>query len=149
MSYHSVHSGGVFLLVWSMTRAKHLEYYAFHFKMKRVHYKDWSPNDAKLAIVTFYFGVSSLSRVGFWRLPYDQVGECWKVFMTVRSTFTVIKDGKQYSFPFIQKWLRLIWGATNTNLVVAPSCVDLYLHGASVSHMIQRFLCDTSNPDTP
>jgi hypothetical protein len=34
----------------------------------KVHYKDRSPNDAKLAVVTFYFGVPSLLRVGLWRL---------------------------------------------------------------------------------
>jgi hypothetical protein len=41
-----------------------VEYYVFHFKVKRVHYKDRSPNDAKLAVVMLYFGVSSLPRMG-------------------------------------------------------------------------------------
>jgi hypothetical protein len=30
-----------------------IKYYVFHFKVKKVHYKDRSPNDAKLADVTF------------------------------------------------------------------------------------------------
>jgi hypothetical protein len=38
--------------------------YVFHVKVKRVHYKDQSPNGAKLDIVTLYFGVPSLLRVG-------------------------------------------------------------------------------------
>jgi hypothetical protein len=42
-----------------------VKYYVFHFKVKKVHYKDRSPNGAKLAVVTLYFGVPSLSRVGF------------------------------------------------------------------------------------
>jgi hypothetical protein len=41
-----------------------VKYYVFHFKVKKVHYKDRSPNGAKLAIVTLYFGVPSLLRVG-------------------------------------------------------------------------------------
>jgi hypothetical protein len=41
-----------------------IKYYVFHFKVKKVHYKDRSPKGAKLAVVTFYFGVTSLSRVG-------------------------------------------------------------------------------------
>jgi hypothetical protein len=41
-----------------------IKYYVFHFKVKKVQDKDRSPNDAKLAAVTLYFGVSSLSRVG-------------------------------------------------------------------------------------
>jgi hypothetical protein len=40
-----------------------IKYYVFHFKVKKVHYKDRSPNDTKLAVVTVYFGVPSLSRV--------------------------------------------------------------------------------------
>jgi hypothetical protein len=40
-----------------------VKYYVFHFKVKRVHYKDRSPNVTKLTIVTLYFGVLSLSRV--------------------------------------------------------------------------------------
>jgi hypothetical protein len=41
-----------------------VKYYIFYFKVKKVHYKDRSPNDAKLAVVTLYFGVPSLWRVG-------------------------------------------------------------------------------------
>jgi hypothetical protein len=41
-----------------------VKYYVFHFKVKKVHYKDRSLNDTKLAVVTLYFGVPSLSRVG-------------------------------------------------------------------------------------
>jgi hypothetical protein len=41
-----------------------VKYYVFHFKVKKVHYKDRSPNDIKLAVVTLYFGVPSLSGVG-------------------------------------------------------------------------------------
>jgi hypothetical protein len=44
-----------------------IKYYVFHFKVKRVHYKDRSPNGAKLAVVTLYFGVLSLPRVGLLR----------------------------------------------------------------------------------
>jgi hypothetical protein len=40
-----------------------IKYYVFHFKVKKVHYKDRSRNGAKLAVVTLYFGVPSLSRV--------------------------------------------------------------------------------------
>jgi hypothetical protein len=42
-----------------------VKYYVFHFKVKKVHYKDRSPSGAKLAVVTLYFCVPSLSRVGF------------------------------------------------------------------------------------
>jgi hypothetical protein len=31
-----------------------VKYYVFHFKVKRVHYKDRSPNCAKLAVVMLY-----------------------------------------------------------------------------------------------
>jgi hypothetical protein len=41
-----------------------VKYYVFHFKVKKVHYKDRSPNGTKLAVVTLYFGVPSLLRVG-------------------------------------------------------------------------------------
>jgi hypothetical protein len=41
-----------------------VKYYTFHFKVKRVHYKDRSPNDTKLAVVTIYFDVPSLSIMG-------------------------------------------------------------------------------------
>jgi hypothetical protein len=41
-----------------------IKYYVSHFKVKKVHYKDRIPNNAKLAVVTLYFGVPSLSRVG-------------------------------------------------------------------------------------
>jgi hypothetical protein len=41
----------------------HVKYYVFYFKVKRVHYKDRSSNDAKLAVVTLYFGVPSLLRM--------------------------------------------------------------------------------------
>jgi hypothetical protein len=41
-----------------------VKYYIFHFKVKMVHYKDQSPNDAKLVVVMHYFGVASLLRVG-------------------------------------------------------------------------------------
>jgi hypothetical protein len=41
-----------------------VKYYVFHFNVKIVHYKDQNPNDTKLAVVMFYFGVLSLSRVG-------------------------------------------------------------------------------------
>jgi hypothetical protein len=44
-----------------------IKYYVFHFKVKRVHYKDRSPNGVKLAVVTLYFGVLSLPRVGLLR----------------------------------------------------------------------------------
>jgi hypothetical protein len=40
-----------------------VKYNVFHFKVKKVHYKYRSPNGAKLAVVTLYFGVPSLSRV--------------------------------------------------------------------------------------
>jgi hypothetical protein len=42
----------------------YVKYYDFHFKVKKVHYKDRNPNSAKLVVVTLYFGVPSLSRVG-------------------------------------------------------------------------------------
>jgi hypothetical protein len=41
-----------------------VKYYVFYFEVKKVHYKDRSLNGAKLAVVTLYFGVPSLSRVG-------------------------------------------------------------------------------------
>jgi hypothetical protein len=56
-----------------------VKYYVFQFKVKRVHYKDQSPNGAKLAIVTLYFGMPSLPRVGLWRLALWLSGEYWKV----------------------------------------------------------------------
>jgi hypothetical protein len=42
-----------------------VKYYVFHFNVKRVHYKDRSPNGDKLVVVTLYFGVSSLPRVAY------------------------------------------------------------------------------------
>jgi hypothetical protein len=41
-----------------------VKYYVFYFKVKKVHYKDRSHNNAKLAVVALYFGMPSLSRVG-------------------------------------------------------------------------------------
>jgi hypothetical protein len=37
-----------------------VKYYVFHLIVGIVHYKDPSPNDTKLAVVTLYFGVLSL-----------------------------------------------------------------------------------------
>jgi hypothetical protein len=44
-----------------------IKYYVFYFKVETVHYKDRSPNGAKLAVVMLYFGVLSLLRVGLCR----------------------------------------------------------------------------------
>jgi hypothetical protein len=41
-----------------------VKYFVFHFNVKRVHYKDRSPNSAKLDVVMLYFGAPSLLRVG-------------------------------------------------------------------------------------
>jgi hypothetical protein len=40
-----------------------IKYYVFLFKVKRVHYKDRSPNVTKLVVVMLYFGVPSLLRM--------------------------------------------------------------------------------------
>jgi hypothetical protein len=43
-----------------------VKYYVFHLIVGIVHYKDPSPNDTKLAVVTLYFGVLSLPRMGLY-----------------------------------------------------------------------------------
>jgi hypothetical protein len=131
-----------------------VKYYVFHFKVRMVHYKHWSPNGTKLAVVTLYFGVLSLPRVGLWRLPYDQVGECWKFVWPLGQRLTWFRKGlidsrSMQNTTWSFHSCALIGGAANTIFGCGPiSCSVIFKGGINLA-LDPRFLCEPPDPDIP